>query len=818
MRLVTTIKQAGLSIALLLMAAGLSRAEEVVGLIRENCSGYTNCYTSLSAWEAAYGGVNFGTCTVGNLVCADKSAVAQIEGTWTNPDTSAVNFNGWTTGPNNYLRVVSMPQARHDGKWKETAYRLQTNFTSIQINEEHVRLDGLQIYMNNTNFNQWQTGIAVNLGTASGDIRISNSIVRSNGNIGANCGGIWLETTGSGSKYYITNTLIYGFKTNGDYSAGVRSLNGNWTGYFYNVTSNGNDYGFRNSGGTMIAKNCYAGGNTHAAYNGTIGKNNCASSDGTGSPGLTSVAYSVSGGASFNNITLASEDFHIKSNSLLKDAGIVTSTEAVPLNFTVDIDGQTRSAPWDIGADELTSSQSDLTPPSAPGAFAAVAVSSAQINLSWTASSDNVGVAGYWVYRNTAHIATVTALGYSDTGLTAASAYNYMVSAVDAAGNESGRMNASTQTLPSADTAPPSTPGVFTAVPISPVQINLSWTASSDNVGVVKYWILRGGVHIATTVATSYSNSGLAASTAYSYSVAALDAAGNQSGWATASTSTLAAADTVPPAVVISAPTNGATVSGSFTLSGTASDNVSVARVDVSIDSGLFVQASGAASWSHPVETALLANGTHTFTARAMDSSGNVGNHTITLTVNNAAPIAINAKKINVQGKLTDASGNAITGPKIVTFRIYQASTGPESAKLWEDSIGVNLAGGLFNVTLGQNATLDGIAFDKPLYVGFQVAGDAAEMTPRQLLGASAYALGSVGDFNAGRNFVVNGTIRGASWGFGGTYSIDTCATNTTANPITGSASCPAGFSAHPAGKFKAGDTNCTDTLYVCIK
>lgn len=91
-----------------------------------------------------------------------------------------------------------------------------------------------------------------------------------------------------------------------------------------------------------------------------------------------------------------------------------------------------------------------------------------------------------------------------------------------------------------ADTALPSTPTGLTASVISSSQINLSWTASTDNVGVTGYKIYRGGTQIATSTATSYSNTGLSSSTSYSYTVAAYDAADNlssQSGSVGAATS-----------------------------------------------------------------------------------------------------------------------------------------------------------------------------------------------------------------------------------------------------------------------------------------
>lgn len=79
------------------------------------------------------------------------------------------------------------------------------------------------------------------------------------------------------------------------------------------------------------------------------------------------------------------------------------------------------------------------------------------------------------------------------------------------------------------DTAPPTVPTNLKATAISSSQINLSWTASTDNVGVTGYRIYRGGVQIATLTTTSYSNTGLAPSTTYTYTVRAYDAAGNLS-------------------------------------------------------------------------------------------------------------------------------------------------------------------------------------------------------------------------------------------------------------------------------------------------
>lgn len=105
----------------------------------------------------------------------------------------------------------------------------------------------------------------------------------------------------------------------------------------------------------------------------------------------------------------------------------------------------------------------DSTPPSVPLGLSATAISSSQINLSWSASTDNVAVAGYVVYRNASPIATTTSLTYADTGLVASTLYSYTVNAFDASGNYSGlSSSASATTLAPASSGPPadSTPPV----------------------------------------------------------------------------------------------------------------------------------------------------------------------------------------------------------------------------------------------------------------------------------------------------------------------------------------------------------------------
>jgi hypothetical protein len=128
------------------------------------------------------------------------------------------------------------------------------------------------------------------------------------------------------------------------------------------------------------------------------------------------------------------------------------------------------------------------------------------------------------------------------------------------------------------DTLKPSAPSAVSATPVSQTQINLSWNAATDNVAVAGYSILRGGQSIASTGGTTFSDTGLAADTSYSYSVIAMDAAGNAGPAATASAHT-------PP--VLGAPTN---VQGS----GTSGTEVDLTWTGSAGDTGYTIQRDGA--------------------------------------------------------------------------------------------------------------------------------------------------------------------------------------------------------------------------------
>ncbi|MFF5213319.1 carbohydrate-binding protein [Streptosporangium sp. NPDC000396] len=95
---------------------------------------------------------------------------------------------------------------------------------------------------------------------------------------------------------------------------------------------------------------------------------------------------------------------------------------------------------------KVASGGGDTTPPSVPGGLRVTGTSSSSVSLAWNASTDNVGVTGYNVYRGSTLVTTASGTSVTDSGLAASTSYTYTVRARDAAGNLSGAGNPVTGT------------------------------------------------------------------------------------------------------------------------------------------------------------------------------------------------------------------------------------------------------------------------------------------------------------------------------------------------------------------------------------
>ncbi len=190
----------------------------------------------------------------------------------------------------------------------------------------------------------------------------------------------------------------------------------------------------------------------------------------------------------------------------------------------------------------------DRNPPTTPGGLTAQA-SRRQIDLNWTASTDDTAVAHYVVFHDAVSLGTQNATSYRVTGLADNTRYCFTVQAVDAAGNTSAQSTPACAITP-AEGEPPSVPANVRAQPVSASRIDLLWDASNDNVGVISYNVYQAAARIATATSTRAEVGGLSPATRYCFTVTALDAAGNESpASAEACATTLNSADITPPTV-----------------------------------------------------------------------------------------------------------------------------------------------------------------------------------------------------------------------------------------------------------------------------
>jgi chitodextrinase len=183
----------------------------------------------------------------------------------------------------------------------------------------------------------------------------------------------------------------------------------------------------------------------------------------------------------------------------------------------------------------------DSTAPGAPGAITASVITDRSVTLTWPAATDNVGVTGYKIFRNSVQVGTSATASYTESGLTPSTGYTYAVVAYDAAGNQSTASPNKGLTTQAADTVAPTAPGTPVVSAITSSSLTLTWTAATDNYGVTQYQVFRNGVQVGVSGGATFADSGLTAATAYSYTVKALDAAGNVSAASQATSATTAA-------------------------------------------------------------------------------------------------------------------------------------------------------------------------------------------------------------------------------------------------------------------------------------
>jgi len=218
----------------------------------------------------------------------------------------------------------------------------------------------------------------------------------------------------------------------------------------------------------------------------------------------------------------------------------------------------------------------DTTAPTAPINLKAELQENEDIMLTWTASTDNVGVKGYKIYNADTNelIATTAQTTYTVTGTKCQTIYRYFVVAYDANGNHSNRSNVAEATTPACDpaedTEKPTTPANLkysnlSATGTSPDcwTVDLIWNESTDNIVITGYDIYNADNNklITTTDTIGHKLTGLKENTKYSYYIKAHDAAGNVSDKSNTLTLSTSACPVTPSPTQTSKPSTSALVS-----------------------------------------------------------------------------------------------------------------------------------------------------------------------------------------------------------------------------------------------------------------
>lgn len=260
----------------------------------------------------------------------------------------------------------------------------------------------------------------------------------------------------------------------------------------------------------------------------------------------------------------------------------------------------------------------DSSPPSIPAGLHQTTSTTSSVSIAWNASTDNVGVTGYDIYRNGSLIKTQSAISLTDNGLSVYTSYTYTITAHDAANNTSS-LSAPLYGSTAQDITAPTVPDNIIKTGSTVSSVSLSWNSSTDDVGVTSYRVYRDGVLVGSPGGTSYTDTGLAVSSSYTYTISAKDYAGNESA-VSAPFSTSSSNDVTPPPT----PTNLRTtqvLDGSITLAWDASiDNVATTGYKLYRDGSLV----GTAAGTSYTDTPLVPATSYSYSVKAYDAANNV--------------------------------------------------------------------------------------------------------------------------------------------------------------------------------------------------
>src|SRR6476619_2527048 len=164
----------------------------------------------------------------------------------------------------------------------------------------------------------------------------------------------------------------------------------------------------------------------------------------------------------------------------------------------------------------LATGTTDAQAPTMPASLTVTSRTANSITLSWSPSTDNVGVIGYGHYLKGLLVHTGTTTSFTWTGLACGTGYALAVDALDATGNRSPQASLTAATTAcAADTTRPSPVGNLQVTAKTQTSVALGWLPATDNVGVTGYNVYVNGVKVVSSSDPAYTVTGLACATAY---------------------------------------------------------------------------------------------------------------------------------------------------------------------------------------------------------------------------------------------------------------------------------------------------------------